>query len=186
MSLNPEGQFILLLFLLAGAVAGWRARFIVNRGVPGLIGNVVIGSLSVVIGGYLGDKFYARPCYDGTFYLGNICYAGTIAGAIGAVIVLAIIGLVKVVRPIEGDEVPKADRADKVKRAAPTMPVQFVRDLSVLDAEEVVVSSNIHSTIATAISRLPLYAMFRERRPTSSLLKPKANLAASLASMCFR
>ncbi len=123
--MTPKALFILIL--LAGAVAGWRARLTVKNGLPDVAENVAIGALSPVFGGYLGALI------GGSFKDENL-----FVGAIVPVIVLAIIGLVKAVRPMEGDEAPKADRADSVKRAAPIMPIQFVRDLSVLDSEEIV------------------------------------------------
>ena len=43
----------LVIFLLIGAVAGWLAGLIMKGGGFGLIGNIVVGVIGSLIGGWL-------------------------------------------------------------------------------------------------------------------------------------
>ena len=43
----------LVIFLLIGAVAGWLAGVIMKGGGFGLIGNIVVGVIGSLIGGWL-------------------------------------------------------------------------------------------------------------------------------------
>ena len=47
----------LLIFLAIGAVAGWLAGQVLKGGGYGLLGNIVIGVIGSVVGGYLFGLF---------------------------------------------------------------------------------------------------------------------------------
>lgn len=76
----------LIWFLLVGLIAGWLAGRVMQRGF-GLIGNLVIGVLGAIIGGYL-------------FGLLNLSIGGGILGSIvvafvGAVVLIFVLSLLK-------------------------------------------------------------------------------------------
>ena len=74
----------IVIFLICGAVAGWLAGLIMKGGGFGLLGNIVVGILGGMIGGFLlGDRL-------GSGHLGSILTA-----MIGAVVLLFIVGLIK-------------------------------------------------------------------------------------------
>jgi uncharacterized membrane protein YeaQ/YmgE (transglycosylase-associated protein family) len=73
-----------VICLVVGIIAGVLAKQFLKGGGLGLIGNIVIGAVGAVVGGYLFDVI-------------NIIDVGDfedpiIAGAVGAVILLAIVG----------------------------------------------------------------------------------------------
>lgn len=74
----------IILFLIIGALAGYLAGLIMKGRGFGLLGNLVVGIVGAVLGGYL---------------LGGYMPAGLIgvliSATIGAVILLFIIGLIK-------------------------------------------------------------------------------------------
>lgn len=77
----------LLIWLFIGAVAGWLAGMIVRGGGFGLVGNIIVGIIGSVIGGWLFNNFNIYPG-------GGI--VGAILGAtIGAVVLLFLIRLVR-------------------------------------------------------------------------------------------
>lgn len=77
----------LLVWLLIGGVAGWLAGLIVKGGGFGLVGNIVVGIIGSVIGGWLFD-YFAITTGGGIF--------GAIIGAtVGAVALLLIVSLVR-------------------------------------------------------------------------------------------
>jgi len=67
-------------FLLIGALAGWLAGLIMKGGGFGLVGNMVVGVLGSVIGGYL-------------FQSAGIAAGGLVTALIGALVLLFIAGL---------------------------------------------------------------------------------------------
>lgn len=69
-------------FLLIGAIAGWLAGLIMKGGGFGLIGNMVVGVLGSVVGGYL-------------FQSVGVAAGGLVTAVIGAIVLLFIVGLVK-------------------------------------------------------------------------------------------
>ena len=73
-------------FLLLGAAAGWLAGQIMKGGGFGLIGNIIVGVLGAVVGGWLAGQLHIV----GDGLLGELLIA---AG--GAVVLLFLIGLVK-------------------------------------------------------------------------------------------
>ncbi|MEL0028736.1 MAG: GlsB/YeaQ/YmgE family stress response membrane protein [Perlucidibaca sp.] len=69
-------------FLLIGALAGWLAGMIMKGGGFGLIGNMVIGVLGSVIGGYL-------------FQSVGVAAGGLVTALIGALVLLFLVRLAK-------------------------------------------------------------------------------------------
>jgi len=45
----------LVIFLAIGAVAGWLAGMLMKKGGFGLIGNIVVGILGAIVGGFVFD-----------------------------------------------------------------------------------------------------------------------------------
>jgi len=76
----------IIAFLLIGVIAGWLAGKIMKGGGFGLIGNMVVGIIGAVIGGYI---FKMAGVSTGGL-IGNI-----VTATIGAVILLFLIGLFK-------------------------------------------------------------------------------------------
>jgi uncharacterized membrane protein YeaQ/YmgE (transglycosylase-associated protein family) len=74
----------LLIFLLIGALAGWVAGNLMRGGGFGLIGNMVVGVIGALFGGWLLPQM-------GVSFGGDVGLFLT--ALIGAVILLAIIGL---------------------------------------------------------------------------------------------
>ena len=76
----------LLYFLLTGAVAGWLAGLVMKGGGFGLVGNIVVGILGGVLGGWL-------------FPLAGLELGGAlgliVTAAGGAIVLLFVIGLLK-------------------------------------------------------------------------------------------
>jgi uncharacterized membrane protein YeaQ/YmgE (transglycosylase-associated protein family) len=79
----------LIIFLLVGLVAGWLAGKVVRGGGYGLIGDMVIGVLGAIIGGFLLPKVGL-----GALVTVPIINAIVVA-TIGAVILLLVLRLVK-------------------------------------------------------------------------------------------
>ncbi len=72
----------LIVWLVIGAVAGWLAGQIMKGGGFGLVGNIVVGIIGSLIGGFLLGGFFAS--------LGII--GSIITAVIGAVILLFVVG----------------------------------------------------------------------------------------------
>ena len=76
----------LLIFIAIGAIAGWLAGQIIKGGGFGLLGNIGVGVLGAVVGGFL----------FGLFGITTYGLVGSIVTAtIGAVVLLFLIGLFK-------------------------------------------------------------------------------------------
>jgi uncharacterized membrane protein YeaQ/YmgE (transglycosylase-associated protein family) len=78
---------VIIIWLVVGAVAGWLAGLIVSGGGFGLIGDIVVGIIGAVVGGWLLPRI-------GIFIGGGIVGA-IINAVIGAVIVLLVVRLVR-------------------------------------------------------------------------------------------
>jgi uncharacterized membrane protein YeaQ/YmgE (transglycosylase-associated protein family) len=79
----------LVIFLLVGLVAGWLAGKLVRGGGYGLLGDMVIGVIGAIIGGFLLPKF-------GLDRIVTIAILNQIVVAtIGAVILLLLLRLIK-------------------------------------------------------------------------------------------
>lgn len=76
----------LLVFLGIGAVAGWLAGLLMKGGGFGLLGNIVVGVIGAVIGGYL---FSALGITAGGI-IGSI-----ITATVGAVLLLFVVRILK-------------------------------------------------------------------------------------------
>jgi uncharacterized membrane protein YeaQ/YmgE (transglycosylase-associated protein family) len=76
----------LIIFLLIGALAGWLAGVIMKGGGFGLIGDIIVGILGSLLGGWLLPKL--GIAIGGEF-------GGFITAVIGAVILLFIVRLIK-------------------------------------------------------------------------------------------
>ncbi|MEW8029479.1 MAG: GlsB/YeaQ/YmgE family stress response membrane protein [Candidatus Thiodiazotropha sp.] len=74
-----------LAFLLVGMVAGWLAGLIMKGHGYGLLGNLLLGILGALIGGYLFEFFAVDT---------SGLIASLITATAGAILVLAIAGLV--------------------------------------------------------------------------------------------
>ncbi len=77
----------LLILLLIGAVAGFLAGIVVKGYGYGVVGNIVIGVVGAVIGGWLLPRL---GLYTGGDIIGQI-----IAATLGAIALLVVIGLVR-------------------------------------------------------------------------------------------
>lgn len=77
----------LLILLLIGAVAGFLAGLVVKGYGYGLVGNIVVGIVGAVIGGWLLPRL---GLYTGGDIIGQI-----IAATLGAIALLVVIGLVR-------------------------------------------------------------------------------------------
>ena len=78
----------IIYFLIIGAIAGWLAGLIMRGGGFGLLGNIVVGIIGAVVGGYLLawlniDIGLAPP------------WGGLVTAVLGAVVLLFIVGLIK-------------------------------------------------------------------------------------------
>ena len=76
----------LIIFLVIGALVGWLAGVIMKGGGFGVIGNIIVGILGAMLGGWL------LPRLDIT--IGGE-FGGFITAVIGAVILLFIVRLIK-------------------------------------------------------------------------------------------
>ena len=76
----------LIIFLCIGALVGWLAGMIMKGGGFGVIGNIIVGILGAMLGGWLLPKL-------GLTIGGE--FGGFITAVIGAVILLFIVGLIK-------------------------------------------------------------------------------------------
>lgn len=76
----------LIWFILIGLAAGWLASRIMRRSSLGLVGNIVVGILGAVIGGYIFDflNISARGI------LGSL-----VTAVVGAIVLLYLISLAK-------------------------------------------------------------------------------------------
>jgi len=76
----------IILFLMIGLIAGWLAGKIMKGKGFGLVGNLIVGVVGALIGGFVFDAL-------------NIAAAGIvgslIAALVGALILLWVIGLIK-------------------------------------------------------------------------------------------
>ncbi len=77
----------LVIFLAIGAVAGWLAGNLMKGGGFGLLGNIVVGILGAVLGGYIFSLFGIAA---GGGLIGSILTA-----TVGAAVLLFIVKLVK-------------------------------------------------------------------------------------------
>jgi uncharacterized membrane protein YeaQ/YmgE (transglycosylase-associated protein family) len=77
-----------ILWLVIGAIAGWLAGTFVRGGGYGLIGDIIVGLIGGVIGGWLWPRL-------GLPVIGNVLLSELITATAGAVILLVIIRLIR-------------------------------------------------------------------------------------------
>ncbi|HSD85172.1 MAG TPA: GlsB/YeaQ/YmgE family stress response membrane protein [Anaerolineae bacterium] len=80
----------ILSWLVVGAIAGWVAGKLIRGGGFGLIGNIIIGIIGAVVGGWLAGLLFNDPNAISGFNLTTI-----IVAILGAVAVLFVVGLFK-------------------------------------------------------------------------------------------
>ncbi len=76
----------LFTWIVVGAIAGWLANLIVKGSGAGLVGNIVLGILGALVGGWLAGAIFNVPRAVTGFNLGTIFVA-----FLGAVIVLLVV-----------------------------------------------------------------------------------------------
>jgi uncharacterized membrane protein YeaQ/YmgE (transglycosylase-associated protein family) len=79
----------LLAWIIIGLVAGWLAGEVMRGHGFGLLGNIVVGILGAILGGWLFSLLGIGGGVNG-FNLGSL-----ITAFLGAVVLLALIGLVR-------------------------------------------------------------------------------------------
>jgi len=77
----------LVYFLLIGALAGWLAGNLTKGSGFGLVGNIVIGVLGALVGGYL---FRSMGVWNNGGLLGTL-----VTALVGAIVLLFLLSLVK-------------------------------------------------------------------------------------------
>ena len=75
----------LVWFLAIGALAGWLAGQVMKGKGFGLIGNIVVGIVGAVLGGYL----------FGWLGLGGGLIGSLVTAVLGAIVLLFVVGLIK-------------------------------------------------------------------------------------------
>ncbi|HEX4097864.1 MAG TPA: GlsB/YeaQ/YmgE family stress response membrane protein [Caulobacteraceae bacterium] len=73
----------LIAWIVVGLIAGWIGSMIVNRRGEGLLGDVILGALGAVVGGFLFQRF-------GHHGVTGINLYSILVAVVGAVIVLFI------------------------------------------------------------------------------------------------
>jgi uncharacterized membrane protein YeaQ/YmgE (transglycosylase-associated protein family) len=76
----------LAIFLLIGAVAGWLAGLMVKGGGFGILGNIIVGVLGAIFGGWL---FAQLGISTGNQWIGSL-----ITATVGAVVLVFLLGLI--------------------------------------------------------------------------------------------
>lgn len=80
-----------ILWILFGATVGWLASLVMARDeLQGTLGNIIVGVIGALIGGFLFDRQVA----PNVFSLG-----GLLTAFVGAVLLLAVVNLVQRGRP---------------------------------------------------------------------------------------
>jgi len=77
-----------ILWIIVGLVAGWLAGVIMKGGGYGLIGDLILGLIGALVGGWLFSLIL--PSAEPTGLIGSI-----IVATIGAVVLVAIVRLVR-------------------------------------------------------------------------------------------
>ncbi len=78
----------IIAWILVGLVAGWAADEIMRGDSYGILGNMIIGILGAILGGFLASALLGAPDPLTGFNLGTL-----IVAFLGAVVLLAILGL---------------------------------------------------------------------------------------------
>ncbi len=80
----------LLSWLIVGAVAGWLASMVIKGGGFGLLGNIIIGIIGAVVGGWLSTQIFNLP-----YAVTGLNLASILVATGGAVVVLFVLSLLK-------------------------------------------------------------------------------------------
>jgi len=78
----------LLVWVIVGGIAGWLASLVVRGGGMGIIGDVIVGIVGALIGG-----FVLSLLLPGTFGLTGFNFGSLVVAFIGAVILLFLVRL---------------------------------------------------------------------------------------------
>ena len=78
----------IIVFLLIGAAAGWLAGQILKGGGFGAVGNIIVGILGALVGGWLFKAL--NISIGGGEWVGPI-----VTATVGAVVLLVLIGMLK-------------------------------------------------------------------------------------------
>ena len=78
----------IIYFLIIGAIAGWLAGLIMRGGGFGLLGNIVVGIIGAVVGGYVLGLLNINIGLEPP-------WGGLVTAVLGAVVLLFIVGLIK-------------------------------------------------------------------------------------------
>jgi uncharacterized membrane protein YeaQ/YmgE (transglycosylase-associated protein family) len=78
----------LLVWIIVGGIAGWLASLVVRGGGMGIVGDIIVGVVGALIGGFL-----LSLLLPGTFGLTGFNLGSLIVAFIGAVILLAVVRL---------------------------------------------------------------------------------------------
>ena len=79
----------LLAWIVVGLVAGWLASQVMRGGGYGLIGDIIVGAVGAVIGGFLAARFLNMP--DA---VNGINVTSILVAFVGALILVAVLRLV--------------------------------------------------------------------------------------------
>ena len=80
----------LLSWIVVGAIAGWLAGNLVKGQGFGCLGNVIVGVIGGLVGGFLASQLFNMPDAVNGFNLGSIVVA-----ILGAVVVIVVIRLLR-------------------------------------------------------------------------------------------
>lgn len=80
----------LLSWIVVGAIAGWLAGQVVRGTGFGLLGDIIVGVVGGLVGGFLASQFFNMPDAVNGFNLGSIVVA-----FLGAIVVIVIIRLLR-------------------------------------------------------------------------------------------
>lgn len=76
----------ILSWILVGLVAGWLASMVMTGGGYGTIGDIIVGIVGAIVGGYLATNMFGNPEAVNGFNLSSILVA-----FLGAVVTIAIL-----------------------------------------------------------------------------------------------
>ncbi len=80
----------LLTWIVVGAIAGWLASLVIKGSGLGLIGNIVVGVIGALVGGYLAGTFF-----NVSNAISGINFTTIVVAFLGAMVVLFIARLLK-------------------------------------------------------------------------------------------
>lgn len=80
----------LLSWIVVGAIAGWLAGNLVKGQGFGCLGNVIVGVVGGLVGGFLASQLFSIPDAVNGFNLGSVVVA-----FLGAIVVIVVIRLLR-------------------------------------------------------------------------------------------